>query len=306
MPTTVQAALLGIVQGLTEFLPVSSSAHLILARAFFGFDGEKFGLPFDVACHVGTLLAVLVFFRAEIAGMVTALPRIFAPAQASGPQGPNPAKAGRHAEEAGRHVEAGRGKDEQRQYARLIWLLIIGTIPAILVGLAFNAVIEERLRTPQVAAVTLGLGALGFFAAERVGAKRRDDASLTMMEAFWIGCAQAVALVPGVSRSGATITLGLFLGLRRAEAARFIFLLAIPAILAAAAHEAPKVLRAGLAGETGWLFLIGVVTSALVGYLAVKYFIRYLGRHTLDGFAWYRLALAASVVVWLFTRGAGL
>jgi undecaprenyl-diphosphatase len=285
MPITIQAALLGVVQGLTEFLPVSSSAHLILARAFFGFDGDKFGLPFDVACHVGTLIAVLIYFRGELARMVAALPRLFHP---------GPARTGRHAGE----------KSAAGFYARLIWLLVIGTIPAIVVGLLFNDVIERRLRTPGVAAIALGVGAIGFFAAERIGEKRRDDESLTMAEAFWIGCAQAIALVPGVSRSGVTIMLALFLGLRRAEAARFIFLLAIPAIFAAAAHEAPKVLRAGMSGETAMLFFIGVATSAIVGYAAVKYFIRYLGRHSLDAFAWYRLALAGAAAVWIYAVAA--
>src|SRR5207237_5366064 len=139
-------------------------------------------------------------------------------------------------------------------------------------------------------------GAAALMSAERAGPQTRTEDSLTIAEAFWIGCAQALALIPGVSRSGATITLALIFGLRRAEAARFIFLLAIPAILGAAAHEAPKVLKAGMSGETGLLFLIGVMTSAVVGYLAVKYFIRYLASHSLDVFAWYRLALAASVL----------
>jgi undecaprenyl-diphosphatase len=272
MPATVQAAFLGVVQGLTEFLPVSSSAHLILARMFFGFDGDKFGLAFDVACHVGTLIAVVIYFRREIGQMVRALPHLFDPA---------------------------RDPD-----ARLVWLLVIGTVPAVIVGLVFNNAIETHLRTPAVAAAALGVGALGLFASERMGDKVRNESSLTVAEAFWIGCAQAVALVPGVSRSGVTIMLALFFGLRRADAARFIFLLAIPAILAAAVHEAPKVLRAGLDGQAGALFAIGVVTSAVVGYLAVKYFIQYLGRHSLDAFAWYRLALAGAVVVWIYAVAA--
>jgi undecaprenyl-diphosphatase len=264
----LQAALLGVVQGVTEFLPVSSSAHLILARAFFGFDGDKFGLSFDVACHVGTLIAVLVYFRVEVARMLAALPHLFTPSQ---------------------------DRD-----ARLIWLLAVGTLPAVIVGLLFNSAIEEHLRTVQVSAVTLTLGAIGFFIADGAGRNQREEASLTMAEAFWLGCAQAVALVPGVSRSGITITIALLLGLRRPDAARFIFLLAIPAILAAALHEAPRVLRAGLGGETGVLFLIGIASSAIVGYVAVASFIRYLARRSLALFAWYRIALAATVVVWLW------
>jgi len=266
MPISLQAAILGVVQGLTEFLPVSSSAHLILARLFFGFDGDKFGLAFDVACHVGTLIAVVAYFRSELARLVAALPRLFRP----------------------------NDRD-----ARLIWLLVIGTLPAVVAGLLFKHQIEGNLRTPAIAAAMLAAGALMFFAAEATGSKTRPETSLTSGEALLVGCAQAVALVPGVSRSGATITMALFIGLRRAEAARFIFLLAIPAILGAAASEAPKVLKAGL-GDTAPLFLIGVVTSAVVGYAAVKYFIRYLGDHSLAVFAWYRLALAAATAVWLY------
>ena len=266
MSTLLQAAILGVVQGLTEFLPVSSSAHLILARLFFGFDADKFGLAFDVACHVGTLIAVLIYFRTELARLVSALPRLF---------------------------------DLTDPEARLIWLLAIGTLPAVVVGLLFKHQIEDELRTPAIAASMLAAGGLLFFVAEAAGSKTRSESSLTFVEAALIGCAQALALVPGVSRSGATITAALFIGLRRAEAARFIFLLAIPAILGAAASEAPKLLKAGL-GDTAPLFLVGVVTSAIVGYAAVKFFIRYLGNHSLAVFAWYRLAIAAAVAIWLW------
>jgi len=267
MPIAIQAALLGIVQGLTEFLPVSSSAHLILARAFFGWDSDRLGLSFDVACHVGTLIAALSYFRREVAAMIASLPGLFQPA---------------------------RNPD-----ARMIWLLAVGTIPAIVAGLLFNEAIEEHMRTPAVAAIALAAGALALFIAERAGSKTRRDDNLTMGEALLLGCAQAVALVPGVSRSGATMTVALLLGLRRSDAARFIFLLAIPAILAAAGHEAPGAFRAGLGGGQATLFLIGVVTSAIVGYAAVRFFIRYLVNHSLDLFAWYRLGLAAAVTVWL-------
>jgi undecaprenyl-diphosphatase len=267
LPIAIQAALLGIVQGLTEFLPVSSSAHLILARAFFGWDSDQLGLSFDVACHVGTLIAALVYFRREVAAMIASLPRLFQPARDPG--------------------------------ARMIWLLAVGTIPAIVVGLLFNRRIEEQMRTPTVAAIALAIGAIGMLIAERAGSKTRRDDSLTLGEALLLGCAQAVALLPGVSRSGATLTVALLLGLRRADAARFIFLLAIPAILAAAGHEAPRVLRAGLGAGQATLFLIGVVSSAIVGYAAVRFLIRYLLTHSLDPFAWYRLGLAAAVTVWL-------
>jgi undecaprenyl-diphosphatase len=233
---------------------------------FFGFDGDKFGLSFDVACHVGTLIAVLIYFRRDLARMVAALPRLF---------------------------------DLKDPDARLIWLLAVATLPAIVVGLLFKHQIEDHMRTPQIAAETLAIGGILLALAERAGSQTRSDASLTWAEALLIGAAQALALVPGVSRSGATITVALFIGLRRADAARFIFLLAIPAILGAAASEAPKLLKAGL-GDTASLFAIGIISSAIVGYVAVKYFIRYLANHSLDVFAWYRLALAATVAVWIW------
>lgn len=271
VPTALQAALLGVVQGATEFLPVSSTAHLILARAFFGFDGDKFGLAFDVALHVGTLLAVLIYFRRQLALMVRALPRFFQPAR--------------------------------DQWARLIWLLVIGTVPAVIVGFLFGDLIESRLRTVPVVAATLAIVAVGLFWAERASSKTRAESSLTFVEAFLIGCAQAAALVPGVSRSGATLIAALAIGLRRTEAAQFIFLLAVPAILGAAVRELPAMLRAGFAGNAA-LFAIGVITSAVVGYMVVTFFIRYLARHSLDVFAWYRLALAGTAVVWLAVAAA--
>ena len=269
MSATIQAALLGVVQGLSEFLPISSTAHLILARAFFGVDGEKFGLAFDVACHIGTLVAVVIYFRREFVLMGAALGRLFEP--------------------------------ERDEWARMIWLLGVGTIPAVVVGLLFGSFIEDRLRTVPVVAATLALVAFGLFWAERAGKKTREERSVTVTEAFWIGCAQRTALVPGVSRSGAALIVALFIGLRRTDAAEFVFLLSVPATLAAAAWEAPDLGEAGVAGE-GTIFVVGVVTSAIVGYIAVKYFIRYLANHSLDLFAWYRLVLAAGAVIWL-SRG---
>ena len=232
----------------------------------FGFDADKFGLSFDVACHLGTLIAVLIYFRSDVLTMIAALPRLFRPS-----------------------------KDDA---VRPMWLLVVATIPAAIVGLLFNKLIEEDLRTPQFAAAMLAIGGIGFFVADRVGSNSRSDRSLTLVEAFWIGCAQASALVPGVSRSGITITLALLLGLRRAEAARFIFLLSIPATFGAAVSEASKMLKAGATPGMANLFVIGIATS-IVGFVTVKYFIKYLAGHRLDVFGWYRLALSAVVVVWL-------
>jgi undecaprenyl-diphosphatase len=258
---------------------------LILARAVFGFDGEKFGLPFDVATHVGTLLAVLAYFRRDVQAMVRSVPDLFRPARPV----------------TGEHVPIDRPDVRPGpEGARVIWLMAIATVPVVMVGLLFTDTIERGARTPEVAAAALAVGAVGLFAAERLGSKRRNEESLTAVEAFWIGCAQAAALVPGVSRSGATITVALFLGLRRAEAARFTFLLGIAAILGAAVYKLRDMLAQGVTSEGALLYLVGTATSALVGYVAVAYLIRFLTRHSLDVFAWYRLALAASVGLWLW------
>jgi len=264
MPPTVQAAVLGVVQGATEFLPVSSSAHLIIARAFFGFDADKFGLAFDVACHVGTLIAALIYFRDDVIRMIEALPELFAPARSD--------------------------------YARLIWLLAVGTIPAIIVGLLFNKYIEEHMRTPQIAAACLAIGGLLFFPAERLVAHDRSDRSLTYLEAFWIGCAQALALVPGVSRSGITITAGLALGLRREEAVRFSFLMLMPITLGAGLLKS-KYLLANMHDASVWVALL---TSFAFGIAAIHILISYVRSKSFAPFVIYRLALAAFIGAWLW------
>jgi undecaprenyl-diphosphatase len=266
----LNAAILGVVQGLTEFLPVSSSGHLILARAFFGWDAGRFGLAFDVACHVGTLLAVVAFFRADVARLIAAAPGALT------------------------------GRDGE--WERLGRLIIAGTIPIVIVGGLFAEAIETRVRSPLVVAVTLAIGAIGLLVAERLGRKTREARALGYGEAVLIGIAQAAALAPGISRSGATITMAMLLDVQRASAARFVFLMSLPAIVAAAAKEALDLADVGMAGVPVTLLVVGLVTSALVGYLTVKFFVRYLAKHSLAVFAYYRFALAAVTVAWLMMR----
>ena len=177
--------------------------------------------------------------------------------------------------------------------------IAVGTIPVVIVGVLFNDFIEEVLRTPRVAAWALMVGAAAMMAAERASNATRAEDRLTWTDALLIGCAQASALIPGVSRSGATIAMGLFLGLRRDAAARFTFLLAIPAMLAAAGKEALELRHMTLAPGTTQLFAVGMVVSAIVGYVTIKYFLRFLAGHRLDVFAYYRLALAAATFVFL-------
>ncbi len=265
--TLLIAALLGVIQGLTEFLPVSSSAPLIQARAFFGWDPEVFGLPFDVAVHAGTLVAVVAFFRADVRSMIAA-----APAALTATAGPG----------------------------RLARLIAIGTVPVVIIGVVGADWLEANLRTPGVIAVTLTIGALAMLIAERLGPRRRDEQVITATDAFILGLGQSAALVPGMSRSGSTIATGMFLGMTRASAARFSFLLGIPAIGGAAVKEGIHLFRTGLSRDEVAFFAVGMVTSAAVGYLTIKYFLRFVGGHRLDVFAYYRLGLAAVTVAWLW------
>lgn len=266
----ISAALLGVVQGLTEFLPVSSSGHLILARTFFGWDPGRFGIAFDVACHVGTLLAVVGFFIGDVGKLIAAAPGALT------------------------------GKDGE--YERLGRMIIAGTIPIVIVGGLFADVIEAQFRSPLIVAITLAVGGIGLIIAERIGRKSRDARTLGYGEAIAIGCAQTLALVPGMSRSGSTLTLALLLNLERASAARFVFLMSLPAVFAAGAKEAFDLREVGLTNLPVTILVVGLVVSAIVGYITVKYFVRYLAHHSLEVFAYYRFALAAFTVMWLLMR----
>jgi undecaprenyl-diphosphatase len=262
------AALLGVVQGLTEFLPVSSSGHLILARAFFGWDAGRYGLAFDVALHIGTFGAVVWFFRHDVRDLLAA---------------------------SWRAVQFKEGTSE-----RLARQIVVGTVPAVAVVLLFGDAIEN-VRDPRIIAATLAIGAVGLLVADRFGRESRGMDAITYGEAFAIGCAQAAALVPGVSRSGATITIALLLGLARPAAGRFAFLLSLPVVFAAAVKEAVDMYEAGATGLPPQLFVVGVAVSGVVGYLTIKYFLRYLAHHSLAAFAVYRFVLAAVTVVWLMS-----
>jgi undecaprenyl-diphosphatase len=260
------AVLLGAVQGITEFLPVSSSAHLLLGRAVFGWGEEPFGLVFDVATHLGTLVATVIYFRDDLLAMALAVPRMFTDA----PE------------------------------ARLMRLVAVGTIPVVIVGLLFADWIEAHARLPVVTIVTLSAGALGLLLVERLSPRTRGVDDLTPVDATAFGVAQAAALIPGLSRSGSTITLGMLLGVRRDAAARFTFLLGIPAVVAAAGKAGLDMRHVPMTNELAAIFTVGILSSGVVGYLAIRFLLRYLAAHRLDVFAYYRLALAA--VVWWFVH----
>jgi len=260
--TLLHIIVLAVVQGLTEFLPISSSGHLILVPQFLEWRDQ--GLQFDVAVHFGSLLAVCAYFRHDIAGLFKGSIAIL--------QG-----------------------QTQTLYSRMTLALALGTIPAAIAGLLLAGWIEENLRSPVVVASTLaGFGVL-LAIADRIGRKERVIADVTLRDALIIGIAQAVALVPGTSRSGITITAGLMLGLRRQDAARFSFLLAVPVILLAALYETGKMLMSPAAVAWGDLALAATV-SAIVAYLSIEFFMRVVNAIGLLPFAIYRVILAAVIL----------
>jgi undecaprenyl-diphosphatase len=263
--TYTQSVVLGLVQGLTEFLPVSSSGHLILVPLVFGWPDQ--GLAFDAVTHLGTLAALCAYFRGELRALVSgALSR------------------------------------------RLAVLIVLATIPAGLAGLLFGTWIETHLRSALlIAATTAGWGAVMWLADRRAAASAggRDEPleRVTWRQGLTVGCAQALALIPGTSRSGITITTGLLGGLDRATAARFAFLLSIPITAAAGGLKMLELLRRGLPPGDGGPLLVAVIVAFASGWFAVWFLVSYLRTRSLVPFAIYRLALAAVIAI---MAGAGL
>lgn len=262
-----QALLLALLQGFTEFLPISSSAHLVLPSLVLGWPDQ--GLAFDVAVHVGTLSAVLWYYRKELAQMANAWLRSL----------------------SGGPVTAD---------SRLVWYLGLATIPAGLVGLVAGNFIENNLRTLPVLATTTLVFGIFLGVAQRYGAAPGKGRALTLQLALLIGLAQAIAPVPGVSRSGVTITAALLLGMDRQGAARFSFLLSIPIIGSAGALKFWQLLEAKLPVDWGSLAL-GTLVAGITAYLCIALFLRLLDRIGLMPFVYYRVALAAVLyLLWLY------
>lgn len=269
-----QALILAVVQALTEFLPVSSTAHLYLFPWLFGWPDP--GLTFTVAVHTGTLLAVLVYFlrtwiELTCAGLGLPFPRPAAP-------------------------------EEIRLARRMFWYLVAGTIPAGLTGALLEAYVETTFRSPYLMGAMLILVAGLMWWGERRTQLTRQLESVTLGDALLIGTAQAVALVPGVSRSGITITTGLFRGLTREAAARFTFLLSTPIIAGASAKRLLELRHLPPGNDTLLAFAGGMAVAALSGYLVIAFFLRYLQTRTLRVFIYYRLVLGVVVLLLAFLQ----
>jgi undecaprenyl-diphosphatase len=270
----LQAIVLGLVQGATEFAPVSSSGHLILVPWIFGWgligdtDVQK---SFDVALHVGTLIGALVYFREDVVRYATAWFRSLRTRRLSTP-------------------------DE-----RIAWALFIGTIPGAIAGALFESVIEEKLGEPWLIAVMLvAFGVLLVLVDRRARSDQPFD-SIGPKAGLLLGTAQALALQPGVSRSGVTITAARAMGLDRESAARFSFLLSLPIIAGAGAYKAVDLAQTGLHGHAGE-FVAGMVASAISGFVVIWGLLRYLKRHDFTVFLGYRVAVAGLVVILIVTN----
>jgi len=259
----LQAAILAFVQGLSEFLPISSSGHLILVPHFLGWRDQ--GLAYDVAVHVGTLVAVAAYFRGPLAVMI-------------------------------REGLGWRPSQPASPHARLAWCIVLATVPVGLVGLTFAGLIEEHLRNPLFVAGTLSFFGVLMWVADRLGRQARDEYTVGWREAVIIGCAQALSLMPGTSRSGITITAGLALGMTRSAAARFSFLLAVPGIAMAGVYELAQLLSSGEAVDWPALSL-GVVVSAVTGYASIHVLLKFIERVGLLPFTLYRLLIAGLIVL---------
>lgn len=256
-----QATILGAVQGITEFLPVSSSGHLVLWPWIFGWEYQ--GTSFDAAVHVGTLLGVVGYFWREWKGMIGSLKR-------------------------------GYKKDHFEQ--KLLFFILLATVPGAVAGYLFKDFIEGVLRAPEIVAAALILFSFVILAGEKFGKKIHGLATLNWQKALLVGLFQALAIIPGISRSGATISAGLLLGLSRKDAAKFSFLIAAPIIFGAGLFKFPDILEEGI----NLIFLAGIISSAVSGYFAIKFLFKYLERASYMAFVWYRIVFGLVIfgLIW--------
>jgi len=265
--TVFQAIVLGIVQGLAEFLPVSSSAHLTLTPFFLGWKDP--GLAFDVALHFGTLVALVWYFRAEWIELTKSAIRI------------------------------ARTRKIQDVHDRRLIYLIVATIPGGIAGKLLNDYAESTFRSPLLIACTLSVMGILLWSVDRYAARARSIEEITMRDAVLIGLAQMAALIPGVSRSGSTITAGRALNLDRPSAARFSFLMSMPITFAAVVLKVPEAIREA---DSLVPLIAGVVAAFVSSWIAITVLLRYISKHSFGVFALYRLLLAGAVVATILAR----
>jgi len=280
MLIALKSAILGIIQGLTEFIPVSSSGHLVLVSKLFGWHDDWLpgttsgstinttALAFSVALHMGTLLALLVFFYREWIPLIK-----------------------------GFFTGFNTRPSQWDKTQRLAWILVLATIPAGVIGAAFGDTVEGHLSTPFWIAICLIVVSFVMWAAQHFGSKARDMDHLGARDGIFVGTAQVLALAPGVSRSGITMSGGLFSGLDFEAAARFAFLLAAPIMAGTGIFEGMKLVKHGLPDHFVQIFLPGLMTAAVIGGLTIKYMLKYLRKGNLTPFIIYRILVGVAVLI---------
>ena len=258
--TYILAIFAGVVQGLTEFMPVSSTGHLIIFENFFNISQEQFGLAFDASLHLGTLFAIILFFYKDYIYAIT-------------------------------------------MKNQLLLKIIVGTVPAVFIGLIFENTVESIFRQNIIVAVSLITFSIVIFYAEKYGKKSKNIDKISFKDSFIIGLFQSIALIPGISRSGATISAGLLSNIKRQDSAKFAFLLSGPIIAGAGLMKFVNVINTDNfnKGELNF-FLIGMISSAIIGYLTIKYFIRYLSVKSLVPFVYYRIIVG--IILLIYTLGS--
>jgi undecaprenyl-diphosphatase len=291
MQEIFHAIVLGILQGAGEFLPISSTAHLVLAPYFFHWPDP--GLSFDVALHLGTLIAVLAYFYGDWINIFKlALKNFqFSIFNFSRRGGTPP---GRWQSNSNVPIS----NDQKIYNKNILWLIAIATIPGVLAGYFLENKAETVFRNPLLIAFTLAFAGLILYLADKYAKQEQGMEGINLKKSLVIGLAQAVAIIPGVSRAGATITAGLFEGLDRKNAARFSFFLSTPIIFGAVVLKLPHLIVSGL--NMG--IILGILTSAISGYLAIKYLIKFIENSSYKIFFWYRLILAAAIVLAVVMR----
>jgi len=282
----IQSIILGIIQGLAEFIPISSSAHLVIVPWLFGWTNPALNsLTFDVALHLGTLLAVIIYFSADWGRLIAAWFKSV--------------------------VQLRIGDDPDR---RMAWYILLASIPGGISGLLFESKISDSFHSSPIPrgsmlfmAAAIVLLALLLLLADRIATHKKSFGQIRAKDALYIGLAQALSIIPGVSRSGATITAGLALGLEREAAARFSFLLSAPIIAGAglkSLYDLAGYIRSGApAGAELAIFPIGFISAAISGFFCIKFLLNYMKQHSTSVFVWYRFALAALVLIVTLVRG---
>lgn len=264
---------LSLVQGFAEFLPISSSGHLVLLHQIVVLPGSD-PLRFDIALHWGTLIALLIYFWKDIIGLLVGWFRSLRTRSVAGnPEG------------------------------RLAWLLLLGTLPAIVIGEILDKTVgEDFIRQPWIVVVAFVLGGVVLLFADRFGRHDRDISQMTVRDTLLIGTFQTLAFIPGISRSGATIITALLLSMKRPDAVRFAFLLSIPVVFLAGVKQILDATGMHIAPAEARDMLMGAAMTAVIGYFVIRYFLKYVAQHSLSAFAYYRFVVAFAAALWLILR----